>query len=223
MAAARRYRRAVRYEDVLADLGRARFERVQRGYAASEVDDFLSQTADRLRAAGGGSEIASIARDIEEARFTPEANGYEPFAVRGLLTRTAASLKAQLERPTAGGRSSEATDRDAAPDADETIDRTIDRLASYEHELAERLEDLTSRAATHGKSLEDDVAHLREEIAVAGETLRDLLRQITSLRRRAREELRREIHELRAQWLADLDAEIAAASRDQERPAQREL
>ena len=200
------------HDDIVADLARARLERVPRGYAALEVDDFFSQTADRIRAAGSTADVAAIVRDMEQARFTPEANGYEPFAVRSLLSRTAAALN---EARWGNEKREVAVDTATLPE--ETIDRAVDRLESYEHQLTARLAHLASQAAEHG-SLDSEVAQLREEIAIAGETLRDLLRQITSLRRRAREELRREVEALREEWLADLRSELAAADPSRDGP-----
>lgn len=205
--------------DELADgLTAARFMTAERGYSPEEVDELLARAATALRLARDGDDLLAVADRLETARFTPVPNGYEPFAVRGVLARAIADVRdaangaphLEVVPPLAS-----APAREAAPSIEFLgLDAELKRLEAYEHELADRLARLAPQAEgapsdATAESLRAELIRLREEIRVAGTTLRDLVRQVSLLRRKAREEITRELADIEARWLGGLADQVA--------------
>ena len=195
-----------RSAEIVATLRGTVFSVARRGYDPQEVQGLLDWTATAIQRALLPDELTVLAEELESARFTPVADGFEAFAVRGVLRRTAHQLRQVADEqrldPSDFSRSNlSQLDRVLAEMGDHasrlaelaTAARSI-LAAAREQEVAE-----TARRAQAGSMVDGD----------AGGSLTDTLREVLRLRNRALGEIEREVAARREQLLAELDEEVA--------------
>jgi hypothetical protein len=175
--------------DAVAMLDPEALPRVVRGFDVAEVRAELLGARVLVQHVASREDGERLARGLEAARFTPANQGYDPAAVRGLLTRAAALVR----------RVAAAAPDDASAGSDPGVaSAVIDSAKAAAAAILRAAQDEAAVLRAHG-----ELARVQAEIDEANDRLRDLLRQTARLRDDARAELEREIEELRRRKLEE--------------------
>lgn len=176
--------------EIAASLDSKDLPRAERGFDRAEVEAELLGARTLIRRAVSRDDTERVARDLEEARFTPANGGFDPVAVRGLLSRTVSNVR-RLGQLLPSGDSSAGPEHDAAAQIIGNAKQAATAIIRAAH-------DETARLAADDAIDPDD----------ASQRLRELLRQTARLRDEARAEIAREMTEYRRRRLEEVNQEV---------------
>ncbi len=168
----------------------------ERGFDRAEVEAEMLGARILIRQAESSDDTERLARDLEEARFTPADGGFDPVAVRGLLARTVSGVR-RLGQLLPSRNGTPVTEQDAADqiiaDAKQAAAAII--RAAYDEAVALTAGDAINPedANQRLRELLRQTARLRDEARVA------IAQEMTEYRQRRLEEVNREIEERRAE------------------------